>query len=108
MKLKNLFIILILIAFTSSCAREVGDSCSTSGDCDTGQICDKTLPGGYCTKVDCHFYGCPSESSCIAFNDFDNYCMLSCTDDSDCRSEYVCVTDFSNESFCGAQVEAAP
>jgi hypothetical protein len=108
MNIMKILFFLFCVTIFGNCSRLLGDPCSTSSDCETGQICDKTLPGGYCTKSDCHFFGCPSESTCVAFNDFDNYCMLSCSDEKDCREEYTCVTDFADQAFCGAVVEESP
>lgn len=105
--LKPCFFLSILFLF-GGCGRMVGDGCTTSTNCDTGQICDRTLPGGYCTKTDCHFFGCPSEAVCVPFNAFDNYCMLSCTENGDCRQDYECVLDFGDAPFCGAVIEDVP
>lgn len=108
MNTKKLIFFLLCFSFLGGCGRMLGDACSTSADCEVGQICDKTLPGGYCTKADCHYFGCPSEATCVAFNDFDNYCMLQCQEEGDCREGYTCVADFSDEAFCGAQVGVEP
>ena len=49
------------------CSRDIGDSCSTSVDCDPNgtRSCDLSQPGGYCTIVGCTETSCPSGSACI-------------------------------------------
>lgn len=70
------------------------------------RACDTTMPGGYCTKFNCEPDSCPSEAGCIAFRQsissnpacvdpsntrsLRTFCMVHCTQDSDCRSGYVC------------------
>ena len=100
-------IALMLLAHVG-CGQSIGDSCTTSSECETGQICDTTLPAGYCTVKQCTFTGCPEEALCVSFSDFDSYCMLKCTENSDCRDGYSCVEDLAEAPFCGATQESAP
>lgn len=58
-------------------------------------------PDGYCSVEDCDTGGgdCPSGSSCISGGG-GNFCMLDCTDDSDCRTPCyhcmgVCMVDMA-------------
>ena len=75
--------------------------CSLSGD----RLCDTSQPGGYCTIFNCRGNLCPNRAACVLFNanvqgcGFDDrspsrtgrtFCMGQCSDDSDCRSGYVC------------------
>lgn len=104
--LRAVAICLALLPLTA-CGQAVGDACDSTADCDTGQICDITSPGGYCTRNDCVIQGCPEEAVCVSFSAFDHYCMLRCDKDSECRSEYQCVADtaLAPAAFCG-RVEA--
>ena len=60
-----LFALLVLLA--PACGKEIGDSCSTSVDCnqDNSRDCDLSQPGGYCTVIGCDEKSCPSEAVCI-------------------------------------------
>jgi hypothetical protein len=59
--------LLAVLAVAAGCSRDIGDSCSTSVDCDPNgtRACDLSQPGGYCTIVGCSETTCPSGSSCI-------------------------------------------
>ena len=105
--LRTCIVIVIVAIATTACSRKVGDECDSSLDCATGQLCDRTLPGGYCVRTSCVFSGCPEEAVCVRFTDFDSYCMLRCGEDGDCRSAYVCVQDtaIAPAGFCAARVE---
>ncbi len=90
----------------AGCAAEIGDSCSSNADCGRGRICDRSMPGGYCTKTPCRVNECPDEAVCISYPDGSSYCMLHCRSDSDCRGgSYECVKDWGDHPYCGLPVE---
>lgn len=72
------------------CGSSIGDACTTNLDCGTGRICDRSQPHGYCTKTPCLDTGCASEAVCVEFSNSESYCMLKCSHDGDCRTEYTC------------------
>jgi hypothetical protein len=93
-----------------ACQPEIGDSCSNAADCSqTGdRTCDTTVADGYCTKFGCSADSCPSEAACIGYQSVVStapecadlqaaprlqraLCMRSCSKDSDCRSDYLCI-----------------
>jgi hypothetical protein len=103
-----------------ACQPEIGDSCSNAADCSqTGdRTCDTTVPGGYCTEFGCSEDSCPSEAACIGYQSvvstalecadrqaaprlLRTACMRSCSRNSDCRGEYVCV-DMGQANAWGA------
>jgi hypothetical protein len=105
-----------------ACQPEIGDSCSTSGDCSVSEqrTCDTTFPGGYCTRFGCSADDCPDESACIGFRSvlsvnpecssvqerprlLRSACMFRCERDSDCRRGYECV-DMAQPNAWGASV----
>ena len=91
-----------LMSLTTACAPSVGDSCSARAECPSGAICDTTAPGGYCTFEQCVRNGCSDDSLCVFFDDNTSYCMKSCTDSADCRSDegYICRDDIGDVPFC--------
>ncbi len=113
----------LALAFAAlACQPEIGDSCSTSGDCSVSEqrTCDTTLPGGYCTRFGCGADDCPDESACIGFRSVlsvnagcagvqerprlqRSACMYRCERDSDCRRGYSCV-DMAQPNAWGASV----
>jgi hypothetical protein len=92
------------------CKPEIGDDCATSIDCSLSgdRLCDVSQPGGYCTVFNCEPNGCPDDAACVAFSEGTcsdavastrfrrTFCMATCEDDSDCRSDYRCV-DLSSD-----------
>ena len=91
-----------LLSFTTACAPSVGDSCAARAECPSGAICDTTAPNGYCTFEQCVRNGCSDDSLCVFFDEDTSYCMQSCTDDADCRTDdgYVCRKDVGDIPFC--------
>ena len=74
------------------CAPAVGDTCATSVECgNEGEICDVTVPEGYCTIPDCALGTCPDNSICVRFDDETSYCMASCEAAEDCRDDLACI-----------------
>jgi len=116
------FLIACLLAL-GACQRKIGDACRRDLDCSQmrDRICDTTQSDGYCTQFNCSPTSCPKgESICVAFNNTPstvprcsnpgrtspyvrNFCMGICTQDSDCRSGYVCI-DMSEENDWGASI----
>ncbi len=100
----------------AGCAPGVGSSCALSTDCGaTGNlVCDTSQFGGYCTFVNCVPNQCPGTSpgqcpktaACVLFNPMvpgcgvndrqggsragQQFCMQTCSSNSDCRDGYVC------------------
>lgn len=93
---------LVLALTVGACGAIVGDDCDNDGDCGAGLVCERSLPGGYCTVRDCVINGCPDEGICIPFDEYTSYCMAPCESAGDCRDGYVCVTDFGPHPFCNA------
>lgn len=116
---------LLACAALVGCADEIGDDCETALDCSQSgsRACDRTQPGGYCTIRGCERGSCPEEAVCVKFRPEAErlavtYCMYSCGDDGDCRSDegYQCtsmgtlgngmeaeVLDGPNKKFCSAK-----
>jgi hypothetical protein len=96
------FGIAALLLVGVGCAPSVGDSCAARAECPSGAICDTTAPNGYCTFEACVRNGCGDDSICIFFDEDISYCMKSCTDDADCRTDdgYVCRDDVGDVPFC--------
>ena len=109
----------VIFAFGTGCQPSIGDACSTSTDCSTqgDRLCDTTQPGGYCTIFNCEPNTCPEdEAACVAFHGsldpacgsaddgewarFErSFCMALCEDNSDCRSDYVCIRPDDRDAF---------
>jgi hypothetical protein len=104
-------LLLPFVLFVAGCSPEIGDACETSTDCSQSgeRLCDVSQQGGYCTVFDCDKDSCPEEATCVLFGaspsqhgDCENetgtspsqrsFCMLRCTENSDCRvaDGYVC------------------
>lgn len=88
---------LLLAMAVAGCQQHIGDSCTGSTDCSlTGERqCDLTQPGGYCTVFSCDPDTCP-EGVCVEWRfepsrTAETWCMRTCNDDRNCRSEYSCV-----------------
>lgn len=82
---------------------DVGAECTKDSECRLGYFCitekktdgsDSGFSGGYCSE-DCTLDGyCTSwTASCITVssNPTEKECLLDCIDDSECRSQYICV-----------------
>jgi len=98
---------LALALFAAGCTPKIGDSCVMSTDCSTqgNRQCDTSMPGGYCTIVNCGPNGCPDYAACYLFhpsvqgcsyNDrvtsrtSQSFCMAGCKSNGDCRAGYEC------------------
>jgi hypothetical protein len=70
----------------------VGDTCTQDSDCDRGQTCYTTAPGGYCSKG-CNVSGatteCPANTVCAQHNT-QLLCSRTCQVQGDCREGYEC------------------
>ena len=100
-----LTLLLAGLLLLAGCAKEIGDDCSSALDCESGQICDRSLPGGYCTVAPCEPDTCPAEAVCVDYPPFLSYCMKSCSRDDDCRSDYICVRSIQDIRYCGVEDE---
>ena len=72
----------------------VGSPCTVNTDCDLGQYCDTTAPGGFCTHG-CSFGGaklneCPSGSVCTSIRVGTQVCAATCSEAATCRAQYEC------------------
>ena len=89
----------IFASLLAGCSPQIGDSCQYSTNCSSQgtRLCDVSMPGGYCTIYNCDPNNtCPSESSCVEFNDESTtyerrFCLRGCNNDNDCRAGYKCV-----------------
>ena len=92
---------LSMLAGIGGCAALVGDECEVQTDCGRVLYCERSLPGGYCTKRNCVTDACPDEGVCVVFESEVSFCMLRCDTDDDCRDDgYACVKDFGPHAFC--------
>lgn len=85
----------------AACRPEIGDACINDLECGTEQVCDTSVPRGYCTRYDCEPSSCPDEAVCVDFQVL-TACMERCSSDSDCRGRggYVCRQDIGPVGFC--------
>ncbi|HVM95074.1 MAG TPA: hypothetical protein VMT89_01740 [Candidatus Acidoferrales bacterium] len=72
----------------------VGDACTSDASC-AGRTCFDSLPGGYCTQINCATNGCPAESTCFDTSDGGSACYKTCTSPAQCRTAegYICDAD---------------
>ncbi|HOU55159.1 MAG TPA: hypothetical protein PLQ97_14615 [Myxococcota bacterium] len=80
-----------LALLCAACSPGVGDSCASNSDCGTELTCDRSQPGGYCTRTPCVRSGCPSNAVCVLYGDQVSYCMARCGPFAFCRPEYTCL-----------------
>jgi hypothetical protein len=96
MRQKLLFV--AALSVLGACAPQLGDGCTTDTECSaTGdRFCDRSQPGGYCTKINCEPKSCGSEGVCVRFKPeqprlSSSWCMKTCSSTGDCdRDRYVC------------------
>jgi hypothetical protein len=103
-----LLVVFAAVFAMAGCTPHIGDKCVLSTDCSVQGtlVCDTSQPGGYCTQLNCARGSCPSNSLCVmfqasvpgcAYDDYQSpsrtgrsFCMENCSQESDCRSGYVC------------------
>ncbi|MBI3782181.1 MAG: hypothetical protein HY270_02150 [Deltaproteobacteria bacterium] len=85
----------------------VGDPCASDGICADG-TCFNSLPGGYCTRVDCATNGCPDGSVCFNTSGSGSACYKSCTSASQCRSGEGYICDADNTCYLPANPTPTP
>jgi hypothetical protein len=104
----------LFVAAGMACSRKIGDSCTTSTDCDpTGgtRTCDLSQPGGYCILEGCDARSCPSDSVCVRF--FPDVLLLAdppkcdpslvvsgCAPDEVCLDEGICARQSWEKRDC--------
>lgn len=70
----------------------VGNECTETANCDSGQTCYTQLPGGYCSKG-CSVEGstteCPGGTVCSNHSNI-LLCAPTCQTKEDCRADYEC------------------
>jgi hypothetical protein len=103
--------------FFSGCAPQLGDGCHTDTECSaTGdRFCDRSAPGGYCTKVNCEPKGCGGQGVCVRFKPgqprlASSWCMAKCGSTGDCdRDDYVCrsAKQLDEQADAGTELEQA-
>jgi hypothetical protein len=76
-----------------ACSRNIGDSCSSSADCDPTRgtrTCDLSQPGGYCVVEGCDARSCPSNSVCVRV--FPGaFLSKACSADTPCATDEICL-----------------
>lgn len=94
--MKALLVVLALVAAAclGACgpSTSAGRACTVNTDCDVGQQCATSMPGGYCTKgcdAEGVSRGCPAGSVCTAIGT-QLVCAPTCEDSSWCREQYTC------------------
>lgn len=70
-----------------------GAACQLDSECQIGQTCNNTFPGGFCSKG-CLQEGstdeCPQGTICAQVTPGTRYCAVICTEQSHCRDFYSC------------------
>lgn len=85
----------LLVAVACGPTSRVGQPCTVKADCEGGQSCYTSLPGGFCSKG-CTFQGatvseCPNGTVCTQLGTGNQQiCAPVCDDAADCRAEYDC------------------
>ena len=99
----------LLLVPLSACSKKgsggVGAACKTGSNCKSGLSCVPDLPGGMCTS-ECSQTACGDGQSCHDFGGA-NLCVPTCTDRSQCRSDYQCL-DGVCVPPCSAPTDCAP
>ena len=95
----------------ASCSHKIGDSCTTSTDCDPSggtRTCDLAQPGGYCILEGCDARSCPSDSVCVRF--FPDAVLVQSpaicdpsTTTSSCAPDETCLSEGTNQGICVRQ-----
>ncbi len=103
-----LIVVPLLALALADCGPSIGDECESSYSCGTGNSCDLSVPGGYCTQTPCRNRGCEDEDAvCIQFLNGESYCMLACGGSGDCRDGHVCQGARPREDPVGCAVGPA-
>jgi hypothetical protein len=76
-----------------ACGRNIGDSCSSSADCDPTsgtRTCDLSQPAGYCVLEGCDARSCPGDSACVRV--FPGaFLEKTCSSDMPCATDEICL-----------------
>lgn len=97
-----LALIFAVLLAGGACGRKIGDSCTTSNDCDptTGtRSCDLSQPGGYCVLEGCDARSCPEDSFCARFFPA-TFLNVSCSGDGDCAADELCAPEGNAQGVC--------
>ena len=80
----------------------LGSACAAHTDC-AGGVCDRTVPGGYCTAGCEADADCPDEGICG-----EGYCLQRCVSQRECRSdEFQCyASEIPDVGVCGFDLTA--
>lgn len=86
---------LLAVLGVGGCGRKIGDSCTTSADCDPSRgtrTCDLSQPGGYCIVEGCDARSCPEDSVCVRF--FPTaFLSVQCKEATETEPEIACAPD---------------
>ena len=109
------FLFGVIGALFTGCAPQLGDGCHTDTECSaTGdRFCDRSAPGGYCTKVNCEPKSCGGQGVCVRFKPgqprlASSWCMAKCGSTGDCdRDDYVCrsASELDQSADAGTQFD---
>lgn len=86
--------LLLLLAAACGGSSGIGNTCSDTQACVTGQSCLTQAQGGYCTILGCAAPGvqgnCPSDSVCDQIFTQQNACVKRCNVQADCPATTDC------------------
>jgi len=83
----------------------IGDACAATADCELGDDCATTDPGGQCVKVCKTQVDCPTGSTCTA----EKKCYKACAVAADCpRMGYACVAAMNIAAMTTMVCDIAP
>lgn len=84
---------LACVAFGCGTHTSAGGPCTVNSECQIGQVCNNSLPGGFCVKG-CVQEGssdeCPQGTICTQVGAALRACAPTCTDQAQCREFYSC------------------
>jgi len=82
----------------------VGAPCKKESDCHVGLTCFASMPGGYCTDLNCPAVACPPGSVCIEINDGQMHvCANACDVSPDCRVDEGHGCNAQGGCWCGEE-----
>lgn len=100
----------LLALLATACGQSngtIGAACTTTRDCEYGQVCNTTGSGGFCTRG-CTFNGergeCPAGATCaqtgMGIGTTVLLCLPLCTEGATCRDGYECSTTVGTVKAC--------
>ncbi len=83
----------------------IGDACTATADCEMGDNCATTDPGGQCVRACAVQADCPAGSTCTD----EKKCYKACTVAADCpRKGYACVATMTATAMATMVCDIAP